>query len=320
MMIKNFLKKNFNSIKICAVFTTVCFLVATLGANLYAIPVAENINQKYEDIFNKASSISAEYGKITSSKDAQSDITVINIQDLHCHPQTQRNIAKIIGQISDKYNLKRVYVEGGYGDIDVSWLSSIKDEHIRKQVIEKLLEDGILTGSEYYKLTNNNEVELKGIDEVSLHQDNIKRLAWIINNQEKYKQITEKVNREISMLEKTYVNKRNEKFNKNIEKYLLKQTDDKKFYIQLIKYIRDINKNPNKYNNITAIRLEDYPNISKFMLMIKNSDKINIKKVKYELQELILLLKTKLPFGVYSQLLKETNNFTDNQKSLELIN
>ena len=80
-MIKNFLKKNFNSIKICAVFTTVCFLVSTLGANLYAIPVAENINQKYEDIFNKASSISNEYGKITSSKDAQSDITVINIQD-----------------------------------------------------------------------------------------------------------------------------------------------------------------------------------------------------------------------------------------------
>jgi hypothetical protein len=319
-MINNFLKKNFNSIKICAVFTAVCFLVSVLGANLYAVPMTENINQKYEDIFNKASSISAEYGKITSSKDAQSDITVINIQDLHCHPQTQRNISKIIAQIADKYNLKKIYVEGGYGDIDVSWLSSIKDEHIRKQVIEKLLEDGILTGSEYYKLTNNNEVELKGIDEVSLHQDNIKRLAWIINNQEKYKQITEKVNKEISMLEKTYVNKRNEKFNKNIEKYLLKQTDDKKFYIQLIKYIRDINKNPNKYNNITAIRLEDYPNISKFMLMIKNSDKINIKKVKYELQELILLLKTKLPFGVYSQLLKETNNFTDNQKSLELIN
>ncbi|MBR4633148.1 MAG: hypothetical protein IKO48_07540 [Elusimicrobia bacterium] len=320
-MINNFLKKNFNSIKICAVFTAVCFLVSALGANLYALPQSEKINSKYEDVFNKVSSISAEYGKITSSKDAQSDITVINIQDLHCHPQTQRNIAKIIGQISDKYNLKRVYVEGGYGDIDVSWLSSIKDENIRKQVIEKLLEEGVLTGSEYYKLTSNNgKVELKGIDEVSLHQDNIKRLAWIINNQEKYKQITEKVNREISMLEKTYVNKRNEKFNKNIEKYLLKQTDDKKFYIQLIKYIRDINKNPKKYNNITAIRLEDYPNISKFMLMIKNSDTINIKKVKYELRELILLLKNKLPFGVYSQLLKETNNFTDNQKSLELIN
>ena len=124
-MIIKFTKKRFNLIKICAVFTTVCFVVSTLGANLYAIPLAENANQKYEDVFNKASSISAEYGKITASKDANSDITIINIQDLHCHPQTQRNISKIITQIADNYNLKKIYVEGGYGDIDTSWLNTI---------------------------------------------------------------------------------------------------------------------------------------------------------------------------------------------------
>ena len=107
-MTVKFLKKKFNSMKMCAVFTTVCFAISTLGANLYAIPMAENANKKYEDVFNKASSISNEYGKITSSKDAKSDVTVINIQDLHCHPQTQRNISKIIGQIADKYNLKSI--------------------------------------------------------------------------------------------------------------------------------------------------------------------------------------------------------------------
>ena len=160
-MIIKFIKKKFNLIKICAVFTTVCFVVSTLGANLYAIPLAENANKKYEDVFNKVSSISAEYGKITASKDANSDITIINIQDLHCHPQTQRNISKIITQIADNYNLKKIYVEGGYGDIDTSWLNTIKDEKIKRQIIEGLLEEGILTGSEYYKLTNNNEVELK---------------------------------------------------------------------------------------------------------------------------------------------------------------
>ena len=179
-MIIKILKKKFNSIKICSIFTAICFMISTLGANIYAIPMTENANKKYEDVFNKASSISNEYGKITSSKDANSDITVINIQDLHCHPQTQRNIAKIIGQIADKYKLKKVYVEGGYGDIDVSWLNFIKDENIRKQAIEKLVEEGILTGSEYYKLTSGNEtIQLKGIDEKKLHQDNIKRLSLI---------------------------------------------------------------------------------------------------------------------------------------------
>ena len=319
-MIVKKLTEKLNKIKICAVFTAACFVISTLGANLYAIPMSENTNKKYEDVFNKPSSISNEYGKITSSKDAKSDITVINIQDLHCHPQTQKNISKLIKEIADKYNLKNIYVEGGYGDIDTTWLNSIKDENIRKQAIEKLLEEGILTGSEYFKLTNNNKIELKGIDEEKIHKDNVKRLAWLITQQDKYKEITEKVTKEIGILENIYVNSRNKKFSESIEEYLNNKTDTKKFYKKLIKYVKDINNNPQKYNNITAIRLEEYPNITKFLSMATDSHEINVKKVKTELQELIVLLKNKLPFGVYSQLLKETNNFTDNQKSLELIN
>ena len=211
-MIIKFLRERFNSIKICAVFTAVSFMISTLGANLYAIPMAENTKKKYEDVFNRTDCISNEYGKITSSKDSNSDITVINIQDLHCHPQTQRNISKIITQIADKYNLKKIYIEGGYGDIDVSWLNSINDEKIRKQVIEKLLNEGMLTGSEYYKLTNNNsKVELKGIDEEEIHKDNVKRLSWIISQQNKYRTITEKVNKEIEILENIHINDRNKR-------------------------------------------------------------------------------------------------------------
>ena len=57
-MIIKFLNKRFNSIKMCAVFTATCFIVSTLGANLYAIPLAENANKKYEDVFSKTNSIS----------------------------------------------------------------------------------------------------------------------------------------------------------------------------------------------------------------------------------------------------------------------
>ena len=65
-----------------------------------------------------------------------------------------------------------------------------------------MVEDGILTGSEYYKLTSNKEtIELKGIDEEKLHQDNIKRLSFIIENQNKYKELSKKINREIREIE-----------------------------------------------------------------------------------------------------------------------
>lgn len=318
-MIIKFIKKKFNLIKICAVFTTVCFVVSTLGANLYAIPLAENANKKYEDVFNKVNSISAEYGKITASKDANSDITIINIQDLHCHPQTQRNISKIITQIADNYNLKKIYVEGGYGDIDTSWLNTIKDEKIKRQIIEGLLEEGILTGSEYYKLTNNNEVELKGIDEEQIHKDNVRRLSWIIANQDKYKDVITKVENEVNMLEKMYVNSRNERFNRDIEKYLTNKIDSRRFYRQLAKYVKDINENPDKYNNITAIRLEDYPNITKFIALRKTSKDIDVREVTQQLQMVINELKNRLPYNVYTRLLSETENLSDSQKVVELI-
>ena len=318
-MIKSYLKKRINSVKCCAIITTICFVLSTIGANLYAIPISEQANKKYEDVFEQTKNIDNNYGKITSSKDAKSNITVVNIQDLHCHPQTQRNISKIISQIANNYNLKKIYVEGGYGNIDTNWLNSIKNENVKKQIIEKLLEDGILTGSEYYKLTHNSNIELKGIDEERIHKENIKRLAWLIQNQGKYQNIINKVNTEINILESMYVNNRNKNFNENIQKYILNKIDTKQFYKQLIKYVKDINKNPQNYNNITAIRLEDYPNINMFLSMVSDSNKVNLKEARIELQSLIILLKNKIPFDVYSRILKETNNFKDNQKSFELI-
>ena len=319
MIIKELIK-TLNKSKICAVVTAACFMISTLGANLYATPMTENITQKYEDVFSKTNVISNEYGKITASKDAKSNTTVINIQDLHCHPETQRNISKIIKEISDKYNLKKIYVEGGYGNIDTSWLKQITDENIRKQVIEKLVDEGILTGSEYYKITSDTQnVELKGIDEENIHKDNVRRLSWIISQQDKYKQVIDKVNNEIKILEKIYVNKRNKRFNDTINDYLSNKIDSKKFYKQLTKYVKDINNNPDKYNNITAVRIEDYPNINKFITLRNISKKTNIKEVTQQLQIVINELKNRLPYGVYTKLLKETENLSNGQKVIELI-
>ena len=182
------------------------------------------------------------------------------------------------------------------------------------------MQQGILTGSEYYKITSGNkEIELKGIDDEKLHEDNIKRLAWLIQNQNKYKDIINKVNTEINILEKIYVNGRNEKFTAIVQNNII-NPDTKKFYKHLLKYIKDINENPQKYNNITAITLNDYPNIKAFLSMLSDSNKLNVSELKKELQDLVVLLRNKIPFNVYSKLLKETNNFADTQKSLELIN
>ena len=78
--------------------------------------------------------IESDVGKITGINDISSDITVINIQDLHCHEQTQHNISEIIKEINDNFPLESIYVEGGYGSIDISWLNRISDENLKEGV------------------------------------------------------------------------------------------------------------------------------------------------------------------------------------------
>ena len=307
-----------NKIKLIAVITLVSFIISTIGSNLYALPTQVNDSKKYKDVFNKAKSvIDIESGKITASKDVNSDITVVNIQDLHCHPQVQKNISKIIGELATKYNLKKVYVEGGYGEIDTSWIETIRDEKIKEEVIEKLLKEGILTGSEYYKLTSKGSgVELKGLDEERIHKDNLKRLSWIIGKQEKYKEVMKDIDKEIGLLEKEYVNVRNKRFSRSYEQYLLGEIDTKRFYRQVMKYVKEINGNPQRYNNITSIKLGDYPNIIKYVALTNNAN--NMKEVTGQLQMLMVELKNRVPYGVYKKMLKETDNLRDSQKVVEI--
>ena len=82
----------------------------------------------------------------------------------------------------------------------------------------------------------------------------------------------------------------------------------------MLRYVKDINNNPDKYNNITSIRLEDYPNISKFMMLRKVSKDINFKEVTQQLQIVINELKNKLPYGIYTKFLSETENLSNSQK------
>ena len=103
--------------------------------------------------------ISPAIGRITDARDFGNGPLVINIQDLHCAPEVQRNIAAILGQVATSFGSPtagtepdqsarriQVFVEGGYGAVDTSWITAIKDPAIRTRVVNALVNDGRLTG------------------------------------------------------------------------------------------------------------------------------------------------------------------------------
>ena len=83
--------------------------------------------------------IPSSVGRITDGRYYGTDKVVVNIQDLHCHPEVQKNISRILSLLDDKYGLSKVYLEGVSGEVNTSWLDSIQDKKLRQGVIDLLL-------------------------------------------------------------------------------------------------------------------------------------------------------------------------------------
>ncbi|MDD4166523.1 MAG: hypothetical protein PHN29_05830, partial [Endomicrobiaceae bacterium] len=165
-----------------AVFTVICFIFTTVVGQGYAgiipgvVPVVNSA--ALGEIANKV--IPFNIGKITDALySGKSGSIVINIQDLHSHAETQKNISTILEILDKKYGLERVYVEGAYGEVNTKWLSGVKDKKIKEEILNNMLESGRLTGSEYYAVESGRERVIEGIEDKKIYVDNLKRLNEI---------------------------------------------------------------------------------------------------------------------------------------------
>ena len=304
--------------KIITITTLSCFILTVMSPGIYGQVSAKPVYSS-NDIFDKMSVVQPNLGKITNINDSSSDITVINIQDLHCHKQTQLNISRIIKEINNKFPLESIYVEGGYGDIDTGWLDQINDDDFKDKIMEELLEEGYLSAAEYFAVKNGRHNLLKGLDSPDLHNENLKRLSTVIQNQSKYKESLSEIKKELKILNSQYVNGRNKRFTKHIDSYLNGETESVKFYVFLFKYVNKINLNPQDYNNITAIKTEDYPNISMFLGLSKEYQDLNIDIINDELAKFVSSLKGRMTYSVYKKLLEYTDNLKDTERLVDFL-
>ncbi|MCL2335738.1 MAG: hypothetical protein FWC57_06710, partial [Endomicrobia bacterium] len=311
--------------KIISLFTMLCFLTAFAGQNLsWAAAGNEPAAGGFKKIFNDIPVIPAQYGKATNISGAgindasvndagvsDAKTVIVNIQDLHCHPEAQKNINKIIETLVKNYNVKSIFVEGGYGKISTSWLDAIENKDLRDSIADGLLNQGRLTAAEYYAVKNNRSDLLFGLEDEKRHKENITRLGYILENKPKYDAVADRVKREIAYLDIKYAGERNKRFNRLLEKYKSGAVTADKFYSVLYKYVKNINEAPDKYNNILPITMSDYPNIQNYTELIKIGQKLDMKRVYSQLQMLIGVLKERLPYRVYSSFLQATDNLSN---------
>jgi len=293
--------------KAVAVFTVSCFLFSsvfneTLQASLNAVSSAAATGNLDARI------VASSCGRITENEEFDSKQIVINVQDLHCHPEVQRNISKILSGLDEKFGLKNVYVEGGYGNIDTSWLCSVKDEAVKKRVMESLVDQGRLTGAEYYSALSNRPGLLKGLEDEAVHKANIVRLGKILEKKPYFGQKIKELEKELEFMEARYFSSRSRVFSRLMEKHRSGEIETWKYYTLLGKYARNIDENPHIANNGLTICINNYPNISAFIDSGRLGKQLDYNRVTYQLQELVRILKARVPYSVYAGILKNSGD------------
>ena len=296
------MKKLLNKLKLkkfVAVFTAITFIFTGVFGNSAFASVGSSM-PAINTIHFDTPIIPTSLGKITSAKYFDSDDIIINIQDLHCHAETQRKIASIIGYIDNSYKLNNVYLEGAFKTVDTSWLSSFNNNKNGTKVLEGLIDSGKLSGTEYYSIMNNKKNFVLGIEDEALYKENIKLLGSILSLQPEVNAICSQLEKEISKIKRDYSSRQARKLEKLIKSYKKKEIDAKHYYAQLSLLADSCN-----------LAIDKYPNIKTYISLLDKAQYINNKKVIHEFSKFIAELKNVLPYQQYTDLVKKSNNFNN---------
>lgn len=98
---------------------------------------------------------------------------IIHIQDAHCNYEAQKNLVQILDFLVKVWDLKLIMVEGGSGDVSLSFLRSYSDKKTRKETAEEYLRKGEISGEEYLDIVSDYNLELYGIEDEALYDANL---------------------------------------------------------------------------------------------------------------------------------------------------
>jgi hypothetical protein len=99
--------------------------------------------------------------------------TIIQIQDAHCNYEAQKNLAQILEYLAKEKKLRLIMVEGGSGNVSLSFLRSFADKSAREEIADKYLRSGKISGEEYLDIVSDYDLELYGIEDPDLYDTNL---------------------------------------------------------------------------------------------------------------------------------------------------
>ncbi len=285
--------------KSISILTAFCLLISfVIGPTAANAMTNEQATKEYKQIF-KDFMLPYSYGQITSAHFAGTDRVIINIQDLHCHQKVQKNIANIIETFDKSYGVKKVYLEGAYGQVSTKWLTENMDKTETMELLNKMIETGRLTGAEYYSAVSGKTNIINGLEEKGPYLENLKRFGEIIENQKQINLILQAIDKEVCKVKEKYYTKRQYKIEELSKKYKAGEISPQKYYVLLLKHVDRLGIDISKYENTFA-----------YIMLLDLQKTLNYNAITTELQNLVLLLNESLSYNAYQMLVDSTDNFS----------
>jgi len=218
------------------------------------MPAFSSFEKTEKDLKNIIDKDTLNSFKITDFYNSSSGSFVVWIQDLHNDFTTQNKIYKALENLTKKHDFK-IYGEGVVDKkLDVSLLSSIPNNRIKKETIDDLFKTSVLSACEYYALSNT-EKSINGIENKKEYLDNLSILEKINKNKDFNNYILDSIINEVTELKQ-----------QNIL--------DRVLSLQILK-LNDVNIPDN------------YPNLQKYQTVSKNLSNINSKKLNSQFKNLL---------------------------------
>jgi hypothetical protein len=220
----------------------------------------------------KTFQIPSQFGNIKEVFEAQlkpqdTEKTIIHLQDAHCNYEAQKNMAQLLDYLVREYGLKLIMVEGGSGDVNLSFLRSYADKKARQEVAEKYLKLGKISGEEYLDIVSDYSLNLYGIEDEALYEAHLDAFHKVDALREDALKYLDDLSRIISAL-KPHIYREELRYLESAKKNYEEKTLSLGQYCQ---YLKNIGQR-------RELELKNYPYLSAFAELSRLEKETNFKE------------------------------------------
>lgn len=201
---------------------------------------------------------------------------IVHIQDLHVHYEAQKNLAQILEKLINDYKLNLVLVEGGWGDVSLSYLRDYGSKEKRLEVAEKYLKSGEISGEEYLDIVSDYPLKLYGIEEERLYNEHIKLFLEVEKFQSKAKEYIQGL-KEVAEELKPRI------YSRSLQELSQAQKDKDENKITLVNFCAILAEKAGRVN----LELSEWQDFSNFVELARLEKTVDFKKADEERKYLV---------------------------------